>query len=106
MRKTVGMVLMVMAIAAGMELADAAASGQTVRPGLIDVTMPVTYSQNRGVLLGSEQMSEDVLQQRLRQMPAPKNVLLHVARSLPVGEVMDLMDRLKVAGAEQVALAR
>jgi biopolymer transport protein ExbD len=106
MREILGLVLMVMAMATGMQWADAAASAQTVRPGRIDVTVPVTYSQDRRVLLGSEQMSEEVLQQRLRQMAAPKNLLLHVAPSLTVGEVMDLMDRLKVAGAEQVGLAR
>jgi hypothetical protein len=66
--------------------------GQTIRAERIEVVVPATYGQDRGLLLGSERMSAAVLQQRLSQTSGPKNVILRVARSLAVGDVMDLMD--------------
>lgn len=106
MRKSLGMILIVAALATMPRFlpSNVAVSGQTIRAERVEVTVPITYSQDRGVLLGSEPMNVEVLQQRLRQMAAPKNVILHVARSLAVGDVMDLMDGLKASGAEQVAI--
>lgn len=111
MKKRLGMTIAVAILisAASMKWSNVSVSGQTaaVQTERVTVTVPISYRQDRRVVLGAEPVVADVLQQRVRQLletRAQKTVFLSADRDVTWGEVIDVMDLLKAAGAEQVAL--
>jgi biopolymer transport protein ExbD len=73
----------------------------------IFVNVPLTYKQDGLVYLADEPMKLDVLQERVRQKmetAAEKKVYLRVDGTLQVQDQMDVMDRLKAAGVNDVGM--
>jgi biopolymer transport protein TolR len=71
------------------------------------VTVPLDYSQNRTVYLGSEKIHIDALQERIRQKMegiSDKQVYLQGDGGVLYRDLMDVFDRLKEAGVERVGL--
>ncbi len=71
------------------------------------VTVPVDYRTSRMVLLGTEKLRVDVLQERIRQKmeTAPdKKVYLQGDGSVPYQDIYDVIDRLKDAGVTDIGL--
>jgi biopolymer transport protein ExbD len=71
------------------------------------VSVPANYRDTRVVFLGEEGVPVDVLQERVRQaverLP-DKQVFLRGDGTLAYQDLMDIMDRLKGAGVENVGL--
>jgi biopolymer transport protein TolR len=73
----------------------------------IFVNIPITYRENHQVLLGSEPLRIDVLQERIRQKMegrADKQVYVRGDAGVELQDLMDIMDRLKDAGVEKVGI--
>ena len=73
----------------------------------VEVTVPITYSQNHVVFIGREAIPVSVLQERVRQRienTAKKDVFLRGDRGVTLGQVMEVTDLLKAAGVENVGL--
>ena len=73
----------------------------------IFVTVPPDFHQNHMVLLGSERIRFDVLQERVRQKvenAEKKDVYLQGDGGLLYQDIYDVFDRLKNAGVTNVAL--
>ena len=71
------------------------------------VTVPLGYRQNHVLYLGDEPVRADVLQERIRQKMenrAEKQVYLRGDAGVQYQELIDVFDRLKAAGVEQVGL--
>src|SRR5947209_8060765 len=71
------------------------------------VTVPLGYRQNHVLYLGDEPIRADVLQERIRQKMetrAQKQVYLRGDAGVQYQELIDVFDRLKGAGVEQVGL--
>jgi biopolymer transport protein ExbD len=71
------------------------------------VTIPAAYRQNRLVYLNDERVRIDVLKERVRQKletQTEKQVYLRGDAGVEYQELMDVFDRLKEAGVEQVGL--
>ncbi len=71
------------------------------------VTIPLAYAQNHVVYLDDEAVNADVLTERVRQRletASKKDVYLRGDTGVPLGEVMDVIDRLKAAGVENLAI--
>ena len=71
------------------------------------VTIPLAFRQDRRVFLGDEAIRLDVLPERVRQMMvtrAEKQVFLRGDGGITLQELLDVMDRLKGAGVEKVAV--
>lgn len=95
--------------AATMKWSNVPVSGQTaaVQTDRVTVTVPISFRQDRRVLLGADPVAADVLQQRVRQLMearAQKTVFLKSDRDFTWDELIEVMDVLKAAGAEQVAI--
>jgi biopolymer transport protein ExbD len=109
MKKSIGMAIAVAILVGAAIQSHASVSAQTasVQAERVTVTVPISYRQDRRVVLGNEPVAADVLQLRVRQLMetrAQKTVFLSADRDITWGEVIDVMDLLKAAGAEQVAL--
>ena len=71
------------------------------------VTVPLGYRQNHVLYLGDEAVRADVLQERIRQKMenrTEKQVYLRGDAGVQYQELIDVFDRLKAAGVEQVGL--
>ena len=71
------------------------------------VTVPLGYRQNHILYLGDEPVRADVLQERIRQKMenrTEKQVYLRGDAGVQYQDLMDVFDRLKGAGVEQVGL--
>ena len=84
-----------------------ATRSQSIAGERIEVTVPLSYRQNKTVYLGTEAVRAAVLQERLRQKmetAAKKDVYLRGDGALNLSEVMAITDLLKAAGVEHVGL--
>lgn len=80
---------------------------QTITGERVEISVPLTYRQNRMVYLGTETVNMSVLQERVRQKmetAAQKDVFLRGDRGVNLGEVMEVVDLLKAAGVRNVGL--
>src|SRR5213082_1532974 len=71
------------------------------------VTVPLGYRENHVLYLGDEPIRADVLQERIRQKMesrAEKQVYLRGDGGVQYQDLVDVFDRLKAAGVEQVGL--
>ena len=71
------------------------------------VTVPLGYRQNHILYLGDEPIRADVLQERVRQKMenrSQKQVYLRGDGGVQYQDLVDVFDRLKAAGVEQVGL--
>ena len=71
------------------------------------VTVPVAYRKDRRVFLGEESLRAEVLQERVRQemeTRSDKHVYLRGDGDLLYKELVEVIDRLKGAGVENVGL--
>ncbi len=84
-----------------------ATRAQSIASERIEVTVPLSYRQNKTVYLGSEPVRSGVLEERVRQKmetAAKKDVFLRGDGGLNLSEVMQITDLLKAAGVEHVGL--
>ena len=73
----------------------------------IIVTVPVSYQKDRRIFLGDEPLRAEALQERVRQQMegrTDKHVYLRGDGSLFYRELVEVIDRLKAAGVENVGL--
>ncbi|HOQ61112.1 MAG TPA: biopolymer transporter ExbD [Vicinamibacterales bacterium] len=71
------------------------------------LTVPLTYRKDRAVRLGTERIAIDVLAERVRQMMDGRDdrkVFLRGDGGILLQELLEVMDRLKEAGIEQVGI--
>ena len=82
-----------------------ATRAQSIAGDRIEVTVPLSYRQNKTVYLGREPVRAAVLEERVRQkmeIAAKKDVFLRGDGGLNLSEVMAVTDLLKAAGVEHV----
>ena len=80
---------------------------QQIQGERVFVTIPADYRQRHVVQLGDEPVRVDVLQERVRQKmetAADKKVYLRGDGSITYQDLMDVFDRLKGAGVQDVGL--
>jgi biopolymer transport protein TolR len=80
---------------------------QAITDERLFVTVPLSYRDDRRVMLGDEAFTVDVLGERIQQALAvrtDKDVYLRTEGTLQMQDVMDVMDRLKDGGVENVAI--
>jgi biopolymer transport protein TolR len=73
----------------------------------VEVTVPITYSQNHVVFMGRDAVNITNLQELVRQKMenrAKKDVFLRGDRGVTLGQLMEVTDLLKAAGVENVGL--
>ena len=71
------------------------------------VNVPQTYRKDHIVYLGQEPIRLDILQERIRQKmenQSDRKVYLRVDGSLQIQDQMDVFDRLKAAGVDNVGI--
>jgi biopolymer transport protein TolR len=71
------------------------------------VTIPLTYAEDHRVYLDDEEVRVEVLSERVRQkmeLADRKQVYLRGDTGVPLGQVMDVIDRLKAAGVEDLSI--
>jgi biopolymer transport protein ExbD len=71
------------------------------------VTVPLSYRKDRKVLLGEEVVAESVLGERTRQAlvaRTEKNVFLRLDGDISAQEILNVLDRLKDGGVENVGI--
>jgi biopolymer transport protein ExbD len=71
------------------------------------VTVPFSFARNRIVQLGDESIRLDVLAERIRQVMRTrdkKEVFLRSDGQVTMQQMMDVMDRLKDGGVENVGI--
>jgi len=71
------------------------------------VNVPLSYRDDRLVYLGNEPIRLEILQERVRQKmenETEKKIYLRVDGTLRIQDQMDVLDRLKAAGVENIAL--
>jgi biopolymer transport protein TolR len=71
------------------------------------VTLPLSYRKDKRVMLGDEPVRSELLAERIRQQMvarADKSVFLRMDGGLTTQEMMDVIDRLKDGGVEDVGL--
>jgi biopolymer transport protein TolR len=69
------------------------------------VTVPMSYRTDHRVRLGDEAVRLDLLSERVRQTlltRAEKKIFLRVDRSLTAQDIMDVFDRLREGGVEDI----
>jgi biopolymer transport protein TolR len=84
-----------------------ATRSQEIASEQLFVTMPLSYRRDRRVFLGQEAMRVDVLGERVRQLMVSRQdrqVFLRGDGGITLQELLDVMDRLKSAGVEKVAV--
>ena len=84
-----------------------ATRAQSITGERIEVTVPLSYRQDRTVYIGNERVRAAVLQERVRQKmerAERKDVFLRGDGQLNLSEVMSITDMLKAAGVEHVGL--
>jgi biopolymer transport protein TolR len=73
------------------------------------VTVSTTFARNHLVQLGNETIRVDVLRERVRQLMEPradkdKQVFIRADGSVTMQQMMEVMDRLKEGGVQQVGV--
>lgn len=71
------------------------------------VTVPLSFREDRTVLIDEERVTVDVLEERIRQAMLTreeKEVFLRGDGGVTLDELMGVMDRLKAAGVERVGI--
>ena len=71
------------------------------------ITLPLSYRKDKRVLIGDEPVRTDVLSERIRQQMVArpdKGVFLRMDGTLTTQEMMDVIDRLKDGGVEDVGI--
>ena len=71
------------------------------------ITLPLSFRKDRTVRVGTERVRIDVLAERVRQMMdgrAERKIFLRCDGAITVQEQLEIMDRLKDAGIEQVGI--
>ena len=84
-----------------------ASRSQEIASEQLFVTMPLSFRQDRRVFLGQEAVRLDVLPERVRQLMvnrSDRQVFLRGDGGITLQELLDVMDRLKGAGVEKVAV--
>ncbi len=80
---------------------------QQIQGERVYITVPASYRQTRTVYMGDERIRLDILQERVRQkienLP-DKQVYLRGDGSITYQELMDVFDRLKAAGVQNIGL--
>jgi biopolymer transport protein ExbD len=82
----------------------AAAAHQTPRP---DKPVMLTVKQDLSLALGNESVSSDFLQEKLELATGgdkDKRIFLRADKTVPYGDLMDVMNKLRNAGYLKVAL--
>jgi biopolymer transport protein ExbD len=80
---------------------------QQIQGERVFVTIPADYRQRHVVQIGDEAVRVDVLQERVRQkmeLSSDKKVYLRGDGSITYQDLMDVFDRLKGAGVQDVGL--
>jgi biopolymer transport protein TolR len=76
-------------------------------PAPVVITVPVSFRRDQKVLLDKEVISLGVLAERVRQAmltQEKKQVGLRMDRTLTIQDQMDVMDRLREAGVENIGI--
>ena len=84
-----------------------ASRSQEIASDRIFVTVPITFRDDRKVVIGQEAVRVDVLTERMRQLMinrADRQVFLRSDGGVELQELLDVMDRLKSAGVEKVGI--
>jgi len=71
------------------------------------VTLPMSYRADKRIMLGEDSVRSDLIAERIRQRMvnrADKSVFLRMDGGLTTQDMMDVIDRLKDGGVEDVAL--
>ena len=71
------------------------------------VTVPLTFRNDRRVMIDDESVPLDVLAERMRQMMVTKDekeVFLRADGAVMTQELMDVMDRLREGGVERIGI--
>jgi biopolymer transport protein TolR len=71
------------------------------------VTVPISFRRDKAVRIGNERVPLALLTERIRQMMdgrADRKVFLRGDGAIQLQELLDVMDRLKDAGIEQVGI--
>jgi biopolymer transport protein TolR len=71
------------------------------------VTIPISYGQDHLLYLDDEQVRADVLTERVRQLmetATRKQIYLRGDEGVPLGQVMDVINRLKAAGVVDLGI--
>ncbi len=85
-------------------VSQAASMNQAITGGAqVAVTVPISYQRDQQVLLGTEEVGIDSLVERLRQSQAIA-VLIRADSQVQLQSLLQVMDRLKAGGVEQVAI--
>jgi biopolymer transport protein ExbD len=82
-----------------------AARATAIQGERVFVNVPLTYQKDRLVYLGSEPIRLEILQERVRQKmenESEKKVYLRIDGSLRIQDQMDVLDRLKAAGVDNI----
>ena len=80
---------------------------QQIQGERVYVTVPASYRQTKKVYIGDEAIPLDILQERVRQKVehlADKQVYLRGDGSITYQELMEVFDRLKGAGVQNIGL--
>ncbi len=84
-----------------------ASRSQEIASEQLFVTMPLSFRQDRRVFLGQEPIRLEALAERVRQLMVnrtERQVFLRGDGGITLQEMLDVMDRLKGAGVEKVAV--
>ena len=84
-----------------------ASRSQEIASERVFVSVPLSFRQDRRVFIGEEPIRIEVLGERVRQLmlnKTDKQVFLRGDGKVELQELMDIMDRLKLAGVEKVGI--
>ena len=84
-----------------------ASRSQEIASDRIFVNVPLSFREDRRVFIGQDPVRVDVLTERMRQMMVnrtDRQVFLRGDGGVELQELMDIMDRLKLAGVEKVGI--
>jgi biopolymer transport protein ExbD len=84
-----------------------ASRSQDIASEQLFVSIPLSYRQDHRVFLGDEGVSMEALPERVRQLMvtrSEKQVFLRGDGGITLQELLEVMDRLKGAGVEKVAV--
>ena len=80
---------------------------QEISSELLFVSIPLSFRQDKRVFIGEEPVRVDMLAERIRQAKvnkADKHVYLRGDGAIQLQELMDVFDRLKSAGVQNVGI--
>jgi biopolymer transport protein TolR len=84
-----------------------ASRSQEIASDRIFVNVPLSFREDRRVFIGTDPVRVDVLTERMRQMMvnrSDRQVFLRGDGGVQLQELLDIMDRLKMAGVEKVGI--